>query len=283
MTARRRRLDRELLVDSAARATSLVDLLRRLDEPLGAGPLRYLRQRLTHYGIDTGHFVPEALPERPRRTYTREMLAEAVADSRSLDEVIDLLGVPPYSSLRGYLTRRLAHFGIDTSHFSPVAGEPELRRAAAVSSSLAGMLRVLGLADTGRHRRQLRRLLVSHGINIAHFTGQGHNRGRPARNRLSAEDILRLRAPGAARTRRGLLHRALQEQGVSYECGACGTGDRWRDRPLVLEIDHVNGNPLDNRMDNLRYLCPSCHSQTRTYARRNRAVISGAPNAVSGR
>ncbi|MGI5528329.1 HNH endonuclease signature motif containing protein [Streptomyces syringium] len=52
-------------------------------------------------------------------------------------------------------------------------------------------------------------------------------------------------------------------------CSACGIGETWQGKRLVLEIDHINGDRLDNRADNLRYLCPSCHSQTRTFSNRS--------------
>ncbi|MFE3152616.1 HNH endonuclease [Streptomyces sp. NPDC059218] len=55
------------------------------------------------------------------------------------------------------------------------------------------------------------------------------------------------------------------------EAGAtCGAKrpDTWRGNRLVLEIDHINGDRLDNRPKNLRYLCPSCHSQTETFSKR---------------
>ncbi|KJY27811.1 HNH endonuclease, partial [Streptomyces sp. NRRL S-444] len=49
-----------------------MDLMRRLDVPLESGPRTYLRNRLAHYGIDTSHFVDEALPARIPQSYTRE-------------------------------------------------------------------------------------------------------------------------------------------------------------------------------------------------------------------
>ena len=53
------------------------------------------------------------------------------------------------------------------------------------------------------------------------------------------------------------------------ECAICGIGPVWCDQPLVLQLDHINGVNNDNRIENLCYLCPNCHSQTPTFAGRN--------------
>ncbi|MFE1246509.1 HNH endonuclease [Streptomyces sp. NPDC058766] len=74
-----------------------------------------------------------------------------------------------------------------------------------------------------------------------------------------------------------LLRRALDDLGVPHVCGECGTGESWQGRRLVLEIDHIDGDRLDNRIENLRYLCPSCHGQTRTHSRPRRAATALGP------
>ncbi len=280
----RRTADR--LAAAAAASTSLVDMLGRLDMPLGSGPLGYLRERVAHHGIDTSHFTDEPLPHRPRRTYSKEVLAEAAARSHSLREVIEYLGAPPYDSAYSHLKRRLAHFGIDTSHFTgrkgPTAlidGEP-LARAAAQSHSLADLIRRLELVPGGASRALVKRSLATAQVPTEHFLGQGHGRGRPCSRRRSADDVLRRLPSGAPRAKRELLHRALREKKVPYVCGGCGTGDAWMGHRLVLEIDHINGDRLDNRLENLRYLCPSCHSQTRSYAGRRPGAITAAPRRI---
>ncbi|MEV0122083.1 HNH endonuclease [Streptomyces sp. NPDC050703] len=266
---------RETLARVAPSCTSLVDLMRRLGAPMGAGPRRYLRDRLVHYGIDTTHFNDEPLPERPARSYSKEVLTAAAARSSSVREMFLHMGIPPEDGPYGHVWKKLERFGIDTSHFvrrgtqgvDNLFPRAELAEAVAGSRGLAGVLRALGCAPfSGASRAKAVRSIEAHGLSTAHFVGQGHNAGRPGANRIGAEDILVRRSPGAARTRTTLLRRALDDVGVPRVCGACGLGETWRNRRLVLEIDHVNGDRLDNRRSNLRYLCPSCHSQTKTFS-----------------
>lgn len=70
---------------------------------------------------------------------------------------------------------------------------------------------------------------------------------------------------------RASLKRLILEAGVKREvCERCGI-DEWRGRPLSIALHHVNGDPDDNRLENIRFLCPNCHSQTENYGGRNRA------------
>lgn len=55
---------------------------------------------------------------------------------------------------------------------------------------------------------------------------------------------------------------------IEYKCSNCGIIE-WDNKPLVLTLDHKNGNNCDNRLENLRFLCPNCHSQTDTFCGKN--------------
>ena len=71
------------------------------------------------------------------------------------------------------------------------------------------------------------------------------------------------------RTQRYNLKRRLLREGLkSNSCEACGLSE-WLEQPIVLALHHVNGDPADNRLENLQLLCPNCHSQTDNFAGRN--------------
>jgi hypothetical protein len=79
------------------------------------------------------------------------------------------------------------------------------------------------------------------------------------------------------------IKRHLLRAGIIVNrCDWCGLSE-WRGRPLSIQIDHVNGIRDDHRLENLRMLCPNCHSQTDTFAARNRKKSNGSPGSSNGR
>ena len=143
-----------------------------------------------------------------------------------------------------------------------------LQEVISKSTSWAQVLGHLGLKIGGGSYSVIQKKAKEFGIDTSHFTGQGHNKGKVANNRLPAKDILVKDRLNGYKTKRHQLVRALDEIGRAYECEWCGIDGVWLGKAITLEIDHINGNPVDNRPENIRYLCPNCHSQTPTHSHR---------------
>lgn len=133
------------------------------------------------------------------------------------------------------------------------------------SLSFRQVMLKLGLKETGGSHANLKARVKQYNISTEHFLGKGHNYGQKARNRKTANEILVINSPDEPKTKVEKLRRALDEVGVSRVCVDCGGGEIWNNKAIVLQVDHINGCTWDNRQENLRYLCPNCHSQTDTF------------------
>lgn len=135
-----------------------------------------------------------------------------------------------------------------------------LKKAVKECISVAGVLAYLGKKQAGGTQAHYKNRINRLGLDIKHFLGMGHNKGKKSNKRKLTSEILILRT-GYRRQKPHLLRRALIESGIPYECSDCGCGSEWRGSPLVLDVDHINEDWLDDRIENLRFLCPNCHSQ----------------------
>lgn len=141
--------------------------------------------------------------------------------------------------------------------------DEQLVDAVKKSTSVMGVMRQLGIKLTGGSHGHITRRIRRAGIDTSHFTGQGHNKGKPSPKRRKAADVLVISSNGR-RAHADKLRRALLEIGRLYLCVDCGNDGTWLGRSLTLEIDHINQNWLDHRPENLRFLCPNCHDTYRS-------------------
>ena len=63
-------------------------------------------------------------------------------------------------------------------------------------------------------------------------------------------------------------NRLIKANLIEYKCSCCGITE-WNGKPLTLQLHHINGNNRDNRLENLTFLCPNCHSQTDNFSGKN--------------
>lgn len=136
------------------------------------------------------------------------------------------------------------------------------------SESIGQALKVFGLENKGRNNETLKRRCLEEGVDISHWKmGLSSNKGR--KFNVLKTPIDKLLVENSSFNRTHLKERLLEEKVLEYRCVECGNEGTWNGKAITLQLEHKNGVSNDNRIDNLCFLCPNCHSQTKTYAGKN--------------
>lgn len=141
------------------------------------------------------------------------------------------------------------------------------------SFSIREVCTKLGIAGSGGSYRTFHLRTERLKLDISHFTGQGYLKGKTHNwgKSIPLEEIL-------IENSKKVLGHSLKKRIIKYgllinECDECKLKNIWNNKPIVLQIDHINGNHFDHRLENLRLLCPNCHSQTLTFCSKNSRII----------
>ena len=145
--------------------------------------------------------------------------------------------------------------------------DEEFKEIVKNANSYSDCLRALGLGTKGGSSTDvLKRRINELKCSIEHF---GKQPGRKSANaKYDLEDILIENSTYANISR--LKTRLINERKMEYKCAFCGNTGEWLGENLTLQLDHINGINNDHRLENLRFLCPNCHSITPTYAGKNK-------------
>lgn len=143
----------------------------------------------------------------------------------------------------------------------------DLVKIVSSAESFVGILRSIGVYTVGANINTLKRRIKFDSIDCSHIPSTNKGRKFRSNNRLNLQDIL----VSNSNTARNVVRRRLISQAViPYECKECGMKPEWNGKKLSLVLDHENGIPNDHRIENLRFLCPNCNSQTPTFSGRKR-------------
>jgi hypothetical protein len=147
---------------------------------------------------------------------------------------------------------------------SKLSKKEDLREAVKKSLSLAQVLRHFGLRPVGGNYKTLNNYIRQYKIDISHFTGKGWNVGSRYRNLKKKEPITNILIKNRPFSSYHLKRRLFNEGYKKKICECCGLS-MWNGKPIPLELNHINGDNVDNRIENLEIICPNCHAQTPHY------------------
>ncbi len=146
--------------------------------------------------------------------------------------------------------------------------EEKLSKVVKNSLSIRGVIVQLGLIPAGGNYEQIKKYIREQNLDTSHFTGKGWRTGTqiPA---VPAAPIEKILVKHSYVQSFKLKKRLLKEGLKTARCELCGWAKRSEDGRVPLELDHINGDRYDNRLENLRILCPNCHSLQSTHRGKN--------------
>lgn len=170
----------------------------------------------------------------------------------------------------GYAQSTSGWFGNIRSIMSRVRfTERDLREAIAAARSWTDTLRRLGYQPRGGNSRTVKKYAERFGISTDHFDPDSVRTAALQQGRIPLAEIL---VEGSTYSRTHLKDRLYQSGLKQPRCELCGQDERWRGARMAMILDHVNGVPDDNRLENLRIICPNRAATLETHCgRKNRA------------
>ncbi len=149
--------------------------------------------------------------------------------------------------------------------------DQKLVSAVLISVSYRQVISLLGLIPAGGNYEQVKQRISSLGLDVTHFTGSLWNAGTTYHNKSRVELANLLVKNSNVQSCK--LKNRLYEVGLKQPiCEMCGWAEVSLDGRIPVELDHINGDRYDNRIENLRVLCPNCHSLQITHRGKNKKV-----------
>jgi HNH endonuclease len=155
--------------------------------------------------------------------------------------------------------------------------EAALMDAVTTSFSYRQVLMKLNLRPAGGNYDSIKKRIVALNLDISHFTHQGWSKNQTIGTRRPIAEHLSNKYPIQSYK----LKLKLLKAGIKAHCCESCNLTTWLGNPIPLELDHIDGNNQNNRLDNLRLLCPNCHSLTPTYRGKKKRHSSELSSALA--
>lgn len=136
--------------------------------------------------------------------------------------------------------------------------EDELKEVITCCSSINDVTDTIRIHRS--YHKYLKEFIKIHNVSITHFVKK---KQQTLEDRLVKDSTI----SSSSSIKKHLLKNSL----VKNECAVCKIPPVWNSKPLTLQLDHINGDHFDNRIENLRLICPNCHTQTDTFTGKNNA------------
>lgn len=212
----------------------------------------------------------------PKPKFNDEEFRKIALESKTLIEIARKMGSKGNNTeyIRSRIERLNIPFYSEETHCTSNTGykyakpysDSQIIEAVKQGVNFTTALKFLGLQSGNEKFLKLK--IVELNLDVSHWAG-GRSYSSPYNKAISIEETF---IKNSSVKRDKIRNIILKNNLLEYKCKECDLGPVWQNKSLTLQVDHINGDPTDHRLDNLRFLCPSCHSQTDTYCGKNKKV-----------
>lgn len=151
-------------------------------------------------------------------------------------------------------------------------GKEEVEKIINTSSSIREVLQKIGLSCKGTSNYvTIKEFIKKWNLDISKLEDKRKKQAvNISRNKRKFEDIF---CEDSKVTRVVAKRRIINDNLIPYICRDCGNSGKWNNKQITLQLEHINGISNDNRLENLCFLCPNCHSQTETWGNKNNLLV----------
>jgi hypothetical protein len=202
-----------------------------------------------------------------------ENLKKAIQSSLSISEVCKKLHLKNNGYTFKKIKQECVNNNISLEHFTGGVRKEfdvdKMIKVVSESTTFSEVCRAFGIKAGGGNFRTIKKRIKELDLDVSHFEGKSFTGKRRLTGGVKQKKLDDVMVENSQYSRRSLKNRLIKDGILDYKCVECGNEGFWNGEKLTLQLDHINGVNNDNRLENLRILCPNCHSQTKNYAGKN--------------
>lgn len=145
----------------------------------------------------------------------------------------------------------------------------EIKTAIDISKTYTEILKNLKESTAGNKYKSLKSVIARHDIDLTEFNLRRDTHIDNVKIPKVTYTYDQILIEDSQYSSSNLKKRLVRDKLIVDICVECGIGNVWNKKPIILQLDHINGKHNDNRIENLRILCPNCHSQTSNYSNKS--------------
>ena len=259
-------IDDSIIRDIVSVSNSFPDVCIKLGFDPNIGNMRSnIERKIKRLDISTEHFDTVKRVRDSKKRYNKENLLLLVTKFDTLKEILLELDLLPVSTNYKKLRKVFKEFDIDDSKYDYIRSDhyqkEKLEECVLSSNTYKECLEKLGIRAAGGNYKYLKKYISLYNISTSHFVLK-----YKITKKLPIEEFL---IENSNCSRANLKRRLFEEELIENKCCLCGQDGNWNGMKISLILDHINGVHNDNRLENLRIVCPNCNAGLDTFAGKN--------------